>query len=409
MRGLAWRNIWRHRGRSTTTIAAVGVTVFFTLIDFGLIGAVRDGFYGNLTDIAGHIQVHVRNYRDIRDFREILVRDAASLARRIESGNAGAQVVGVLEVPALIAGEMRARGIQVVGLDQPPALREKFERSYLAAGRMLGTGEQDGILLGAALARTLQVDLGSTVYAYAPGTEGLGAAAYTVVGLIHLPDALAESRLAYLSLTAAQDLAAPGAVSRLELHLPQFRRISDDPKLALVQRAVRAAVGDEYSVESWGEFNPALAQLNKIITPVILVFTAILFILAGLMVVNTIYLNLMERIREFGVIMALGAGRRAIVTMVLWESLWLCATGAAVGTLSGLGLVWYLSRGFSFPAALSDVAAAFAYPPVLYASIQPSEIMITGVFVLVTGVLAALWPARVAGALQPVEAMRFVP
>lgn len=409
MRSLAWRNIWRQRSRSLTSVGAVAVVVFFTLFDFGMMGAVRDGFYGSLTDVAGHIQVHVRNYRDIREFRESLIRDAAALTRQIGSVTGAAHPVGVLEVPALVAGETRARGAQIVGLDQPPVLRDRFARNYLGGGRMLGAGERDAILLGTALARTLQVDLGSTVYVYAPGTEGVGAAAYTVVGLIRLPDALAEARLAYLSLAAAQELAAPDAVSRLELHLPQYRRITDEPQVADVEEAVRAAVGDRYSVEAWREFNPALAQLFNVITPFILIFTAILFVLAGLMVINTVYLNLMERIREFGVIMALGAGRRAVATMVLWESLWLCVTGAVAGTALGLALVWYLGRGFSLPAVLSELTSAFGYPRVLYTSIQPAEIAITAAFVLVTGILAAWWPTRVAGTLQPVEAMRFVP
>ncbi len=409
MRHLAWRNIWRHRSRSLTTIGAVAVVVFFTLVDFGLSGAVRDGLYTSLTDVAGHIQVHVRNYREMREFRETLIRDSAAVARRIQRAAPGGLVVGVLEVPALVAGETRARGAQVVGLEQPEPLRSRFARRYLSAGRMLEEGERDGILLGAALARTLRVELGDTVYIYAPGTEGLGAAAYTLVGLISLPDALAEARVAYLSLAAAQELAAPGAVSRLELHLPQVRRIADDPRVAEVQQAVQAAAGEGYSVESWRQFHPALAQLNDLLTPFLLIFTGILFILAGLMVVNTVYLNLMERIREFGVIMALGAGRRAVAAMVLWESLWLCVSGALVGMLAGLLLVWRLGRGFALPVVLQEVGAAFGYPRVLYASIQPLEIVITAAFVVVTGILAAWWPARVAGSLEPVEAMRFVP
>lgn len=409
MRALAWRSIWRQRSRSLATAAGLAVAVFFTIADFGLVGAVRSALYTNLTDAAGHIQVHVRDYRATREFGEILIRDAVALQRRVAAAAGDGLVVGVLEVPALVSGETRARGAQVIGIDQPRALREKFTRQYLAEGRMLRPGELDGILVGAALARTLRVGVGGTVYVYAPGTEGLGAAAYTVVGLAHLPDAAVEARLAYLSLAAAQELAAPGAVTRVELRLPQYTKVSDDPKVLALRDRVAAALGSRYTVESWRDFNPALARVNDVLTPYLLVFTAVIFVLAGLMVVNTVYLSLMERIREFGVILALGAGRRTVMGMVLWESLLLCASGAAVGSLLGLALVWYLGGGFSLPAVMQEVGRAFGYPQVLYASLQPSEVLVTAAFVVATGVLAALWPARVAAALQPVEAMRFVP
>jgi len=409
MRGLAWRNIWRHRGRSIATAGGVAFAVFFTLVDFGLIGAMRTGLYANLTDAAGHVQIHVPSYQELRDFRERLLHDAAALEGRLRAAAGAGIPVGVLEIPALVAGETRARGVQISGRDQPPHLRERFERQSLIAGRLVRPGELDGIVLGAALARTLRVEVGEVVYVYAPGTEGVGAAAYTVRGLVRLPEAAAEARMAFLSLAAAQELAAPGAVSRMELHLPEVVHIGDDPQVEVARRAVRSALGGGYSVETWREFNPTLAQLNDLITPIILVFTALLFILAGLMVVNTVYLSLMERIREFGVILALGAARRAVMRMVLWESLWLCASGAAAGTIPGLALVWYLGRGFGFPEVLREVGAAVGYPPVLYASIQPGEVVITAAFVVVTGIVAAWWPARVAAALQPVEAMRFVP
>lgn len=405
---LAWRNIWRQRTRSIGASVAVGFTVWMGLSYFGLANASRDGLYVNLTDTAGHIQIHVRNYREIRDFREAVIREAAVMRRRIETALPGSQVAAALEIPALLSGEDRARGVLLAGLEQPPALRAGFAAKYVREGRLPHPDDPDGIALGGALARTLQVTLGDPVYAYAPGTDGTGAAAYTVVGILRFPDPSLDARGALLSLPAAQDLAAPGAVSRFELHFPEFRRTTDDAALVPLRARLQDALGGMVEVETWRETYPALSGFERALRPIVMFFIGLFFVLAGLLVVNTIYLSVVERTREFGVVIALGAHRGRVMRMVLAESLLLCMTGAAVGLALGLATVARLARGFAYPGSWGEIVEAYGLPRVLHASVGSAEIVIMVAFVIAIGVLAALWPARVAGRLEPVDAMRFV-
>lgn len=405
---LAWRNIWRHRTRSVGAAVAVGFTVWMGLAYFGLANASRDGMYVDLTDTVGHLQIHVRNYRDIRDFREVVIREAATMQRDIDVALPGSQVAAALEVPALLSGEDRARGVLLTGLEQPSVLRDRFAAKYVRAGRLPGPDDLEGVALGGALARTLQVKLGDTVYAYAPGTDGTGASAYTIVGILHFPDPSQDARGALLSLPAAQDLAAPGAVSRFELHFPEFRRTTDDAGLVPLRARLQAALGEGVEVETWRETYPSLSNLERALRPIIVFFIGLFFVLAGLLVVNTIYLSVVERTREFGMVIALGTRSGRVMRMVLAESLLLCATGAAVGLALGLATVARLARGFAYPGSWSEIVEAYGLPRVMYASVGPAEIAIMVAFVIGIGVLAALWPARVAGKLEPVEAMRFV-
>jgi ABC-type antimicrobial peptide transport system permease subunit len=119
---------------------------------------------------------------------------------------------------------------------------------------------------------------------------------------------------------------------------------------------------------------------------------------------NTIYLSIIERVREFGVMMALGLSRWKVMLMVFYESLFLCATGAVMGAILGSLILWRTSQGLKI-AAFQTIFEGF--PDTLYTTISTERIIIIVVFVFVTGVLSALWPARTAGRLEPVEAMRF--
>jgi ABC-type lipoprotein release transport system permease subunit len=404
MFNLAWRNIWRKRWRSLVTVGAVVAVVLLTVLNFGLVGAVENGIYQRLTRDTGHLQVRVEGYRDLRSFSDLLIRDATTVQKGIEAALERAQVTAVLEVPGLLESEGRSRGVLLTGISQPEAARERFIAAHLKAGTLPEAGDLDGIALGIRLAEALRVELGDTVYLYAPGTEGFGAAAYTVVGLLGVG---AGPQSAIVSLEAGQEVAAPDAVGRFEIVLPELRRKADDDALPALKAQLEAALEPGYAVETWREVNPAMAGFLDSAGPITAVSNAIFFILAGLLVLNTVYLSIIERVREFGVIIALGAKRAKVIGMVFTESLLLCGTGTAVGALLGLGLVAFLAQGFSFPAPLAELYAGAGLPTVLYASISAGQLVVTALFAFFTGVLAALIPAFSAGRLEPVEAMRF--
>jgi len=403
---LSWRNIWRQRGRSLITLGVVALAVFYTLLFRSFLGAFENSLYVSLTDAVGHLQVRVADYRDKRELRDQIIPDVANIRAQLEQSQLppGTRSVVSLEVPALLSGENRSRGILLIGKEQPNSLQEQFSKKYVKEGRL--PSEPDGIALGMGLANALKAKLDDTVYVYAPGTEGSGVAAYKVVGLVKLPDNASEVRTAFITLAAAQDLAAPGGATRIELHLP-YTRLGQDAALAKLQPGLAAKLGSKLTIENWRQANPSLAQILRIIGPLTFAFTLIFFGLAGLLVVNTIYLSLLERTREFGVIVALGAGPAKMTRMVLLESLLLCFAGAVAGAALGMLLVVGLSKGLPTEALYGAAARDFGMPEVLYVSLGSYDLLVTLLLALLTGLIAAWWPARVAARLEPVEAMRF--
>lgn len=403
---LSWRNIWRQRGRSLITLGVVALAVFYTLVFRGFLGAFENSLYVSLTDAAGHLQVRVADYRNKRELRDQIIPNVAAVRSQLEQSQlpAGTEMVVSLEVPALLSGEGRSRGVVLIGKEQPERLREQFSREYVREGQL--PTDPNGIALGIGLANALKVKMGDAVYVYAPGTEGTGGAVYKVVGLVRIADSAAEARTAFISLPAAQELAAPSGATRLELHLP-FTRLNQDAEVAGLRPTLATILGPKLAVETWREANPSLAQILQIIGPLGLGFTLLFFGLAGLLVVNTIYLSLLERTREFGVIVALGAGPGKMMRMVLLESLLLCFVGAAAGAVLGMLLVVGLSRGLPTVALYGSAARDLGMPEVLYVSLGSYDLLVTFALALLTGLIAAWWPARVAARLEPVEAMRF--
>ena len=181
---LAWRNVWRHKNRSLVTAGAVAVVVLITLIFFAFTQAAKTGMLQVLTGEVGHVQITSAKAKGARDFDAALIRDAAAVEAIIARELPGVLVAQALEVPALVSGETRSRGVRLVGVKQDDVLRKRFEENHVAAGRLPASGSWDEIAMGAALARALRLELGDVVYVFAPGTEGWGAGCLHLGGVV---------------------------------------------------------------------------------------------------------------------------------------------------------------------------------------------------------------------------------
>ncbi|MDZ7800079.1 MAG: FtsX-like permease family protein [Trueperaceae bacterium] len=404
---LAWRNLWRQRRRSLVTAGAVAVVVALSLVYFGFGGASKNSLYQNLTQQGGHAQVRAPGWRDARALDDALIRDATTVRAQIDEIAHdmldAPLVVGVLEVPTLLSGEVRSRGMAVRGQDWPERMVERRLDGATLNGRFL-EGDAE-IVLGASLARALDVEIGDDVFAYAPGGEGFGAAAYRLVGTVNLADPNQEIATAWTTLAEAQALAAPGAVHRFEVHGTELVHLSDDT----VARELAAALDEalpQLEALDWQAVDPALSSLLDTLDPMLFAVSIMFFVLAGLLVLNTVYLSVMERIREFGVIHALGAGDGRVLGMIATESVFLCLLGTAAGLAVGLGTVAAYADGLTIP-AMSEYFASFGFEPVFYLSLTPGQVAFAVGFAVFTALAAALWPAWIASRLEPVEAMRF--
>ena len=407
MLALAWRNLWRQGRRSLISLLAVALVVLFATVMYSFGGALTNGMYGDLTKEVGNAQIRPEGYRDARNFDDGLLKDASKLRKTVAQTAPDAVVVGALQVPGLVAGETRSRGLAVQGQDWPELLKENFVGDNLAEGTFVEGDNVTGIMLGQSLATALQVSLGDDVYVYAPGTDGYGAAAYTVEGLLNFDDPNQEINAAYLSLPAAQELAAPDGLSRLELHFPDINTLDQDSQAVGELTQLRNALPQGAVVETWRQLDPSLATLVNFFTPVLVMMSLIFFVLAGLLVLNTVYLSTLERVREFGVIISLGARGRQIMGMVTLESVLLCMTGAALGLALGLGFVALGSNGLTLPGYAEEIIAEVGLPSVFYLSIEWWQILLAVGFAVLTAFFAALGPARMAANIEPAEAMRY--
>jgi len=395
---LAWRNLLRTPGRSLTTGGVVALVVFLSLVFLSVYAGAFDAFFQCVLDRTGHLVVRVEGYEAKQDLESLtFVPPSLSLPQ-------GARVEGVLEGGGLLLAGERSRAVAFTGFTPEGFARQ---RGLLKEGRLPeASGEA---LLGEALAKALKVRLGDEVVAYAPGGLGLGVYAFRVVGLVDLPETHLEARTVLVPLADAQALLAPGRVSRLEIRLSGVGLYEKEPLEALKAALQPHLPG--LRVETWLEANPLYAALLPLYDTVMGIYVGIFFVLAGLVLLNALYLSLVERVREFGLLAALGLTGWRLVALVFWESLLLVGVSALVGMGAGLLLHLELVDGFRLPlpAWILEQYKEFGLPEVLYGRLGVKEVLLTLGYAVGVALLAALWPGWLASRLEPVEAMRYVP
>ncbi|GGN03894.1 ABC transporter substrate-binding protein [Thermus composti] len=395
---LAWRNLLRTPGRSLTTGGVVALVVFLSLAFLSVYAGTFDAFFQRVLDRTGHLVVRVEGYEAKQDLESLtFVPPSLSLPQ-------GARVEGVLEGGGLLVAGERSRAVVFTGLTPEGLARQ---RGLLKEGRLPeASGEA---LLGEALAKALKVRLGDEVVAYAPGGLGLGVYAFRVVGLLDLPETHLEARTVLVPLADAQALLAPGRVSRLEIRLSGVGLYEKEPLEALKADLQPHLPG--LRVETWLEANPVYAALLPLYDTVMGIYVGIFFVLGGLVLLNALYLSLVERVREFGLLAALGLTGGRLMALVFWESLLLVGVSALVGMGAGLLLHLELANGFRFPfpAWILEQYREFGLPEVLYGRLGMKEVLLTLGYAVGVALLAALWPGWLASRLEPVEAMRYVP
>ncbi len=397
---LAARNLGRNGRRTAIAAAAIlfGVSSILWMQGFadGLSALIiEDTVLGKV----GAIQIHKRGFRDAD--RNRLEYDLAEDRAFVDKLRA---VPGVIAVAPRISfdgmlGNGSDQAMFVATAIDPtreydvcPARREGVS----AGGRPIEAGARDAALLGAGLAEALDAKTGSGLSLLATTRAGTANALdVTVQGLLPSRFILESKRTATVPLAFAQDLL------KMEGRFTEYAlRIAEPERAEEVAAGIRAAIGDGYEVETWREIAPAQNEVLTRIRVVLGAVTAILFILVAAGIANAMLMSVLERVREIGTMLALGARRSQVLGLFLAEAGLLGLIGAAIGVVVGVAIVVGMNRfGVEATPPGGDVI-------VIRPITSLGFVLRTVAFAVGGTVLAGLVPAWRGARLHPASALR---
>jgi ABC-type lipoprotein release transport system permease subunit len=275
--------------------------------------------------------------------------------------------------------------------------------SHVLAGRWLEAGDPKGVVVGKRLAHALGVGPGSELLVLSQGMFGsLAYQLFTVRGVLAAISDATDRSGVFMTAEAFRRL------MDLEQGVHQIivRRPPEVPLEAAAAR-VRAIAPATDDVETWRQLSPTLASMLDSARSVVMVAFAIVYLAVAILILNAMLMSVFERVREFGVLKALGAGPLDVLRLIYLESALQAGLAIAIGLALGVPLLLYLSRVGIDLAGLAGVSVLGMAMASTWRAEISGAVFAGPLATLVAMTLAAvLYPALKAAWIQPVEAMR---
>ena len=395
-----WRNLWRNTRRTGITLAAVCLSTAILIASYGLMDGLMQHAVSNATNlVVGEVQVHAQGYLADHSIYKALKEPGLILqAAKKKNVAAAPRRYGY----GLVAVGTKSAGARFWGVE-PSSERTTFDLAqHLQEGRFLSETTKRGVVLGQKLARSLQAQIGSEIVVVVQAADGsLGNDLYTVTGILK---AAGDSIDRNAALIHAEDFVEL-FVSGDRIHEVAFNSRGTVSLEGLT--ALLSIAAPEEEIKSWRQLMPEVSDMVNLFDAFIWIFGLIFLLAAGMGVMNTMLMATYERIREFGILKALGATPGGIIRDVAAEALVLAALGTVLGTILGLAGSYYLQQvglDLSIFAGTYSVGGV-AFDPIWRATISPKMVYIPVVLMLIIGLVASLYPAALAARLDPVRAI----
>ena len=408
---IGWRNLGRHRKRTVLTALGLAVGYFAVVFMIGWSQGLMAEMVENATGlVSGQIEIHDAEYRPERSlFDTIGGRDGADIDRLLDVIAAEAGVVAV--APRVYAGGLISSGEStsagmLMGIDPERERTVSRFLDELVDGRIPESGRNE-LAIGTEMARQLAVGVGDDVVVVAPGADGsMGNDLYAVAGIFRTGMVELDASNAVLPLMDLQTL-----ITLDPSRIHQIAVATEDPWIAddTAARLVAALAPDDLALEvaPWTELNPVIVEFVALVDAFYFIIFFIVFGIAIFGVANTMLMATYERRREIAVMLALGATPRSVVKTVLYEAAAMGVVALALGVAVSLPLMFWWHNA---PPDLSGLYGDLTMQGVLLRPVLRVEWNLAvwiwgGVALVVTALLAALYPAARAAQVPPADTL----
>ena len=405
---MARRNLGRNRRRTLLTLASIAFGVFLAIMSM----AAQDRNWQDMIDLGarmggGHVTLQHPEYLDTPSLSRT-VSGTVALREAVARDPLVTRVVDRISGQLMLSTARESYGGAFIAFD--PDAEDEQSLSFLEAvaeGAMFSADDRTGIVIGVQLARNLGAELGDKVIYTATDRDGaIVSGLGRVTGLLRTGAPSMDASMVLLPINAVRDVLgyAPDEANQVAVFVDDHRESE-----ALAAR-LGHDLGDAAAAVPWNEARPELAAFIavKVGGGVIMIIVIALMVAAGIF--NTVFVSVMERLREFGIMMAVGFSPAKLFRLVVYESVWLALIGLVLAGAVTIGPYLYLNQvGIDMSAYMGDTSteiSGIAMASDLKFGIYPENTVRILVLAFFAVILAGIYPAWRAGRVRPAETIR---
>lgn len=387
---LAWLNIWRNKRRTFITMASVFFAVILAVIMRCSVQGNFDNMIENIVAFSsGYAQVHLKGYWAEQSIDNAFADDP-KFYDQLSKLPSVKSVLPRLEAFALVSGIEKTKGAMIIGIDpSKERIVNKLDKK-IVAGNYPIRKDQQTLIAGEGLCKLLNLHIGDTLILLGQGYHGSSAAAkFPVTGIIKLGSPQLNDNIIYLSLNDAQKLYnAEGLITSYSLTTDKPENLSN-----LISELQANTDTTTYEVMSWKQMLPEMDQFVEADSSAHFVYVYILYMIIAFGIFSTLLMMTMERMHEFGILVAIGMKKIKLGLILIAESIFVSLLGCISGIIAGYGIVaWGISHPIHFTGQYKEAYERYGLEPIIKFSDDSSIFISQALVILVLAILLAIYP-----------------
>lgn len=398
---IAWRNIWRNRQRSLVMIIAIMAGlwggIFASALSFGL---MKQRFVSGIEQHVSHVQIHPPEYLVEQEVK-YAVDDWESLRSQLSETEEVVAFSGRTLVSGMLSAATLTTGVSIIGIDPEMEAGTTSLNKYIMEGALPDSQQRNPVLIGKKLADKIKAQINSRIVLTFQDLEGeITAASFRVAGIYQTSNLALDERRVFVRHRDINQLLGSS------LLINEIGILLDDHELSESFAEKYRVLYPGLTIRTWSEVSPELGYIHEMTSVMLMFVLAIILLALAFGLLNTMLMSVFERVKELGMLMAIGMNKKRIFIMILFETTFLTLLGAIFGTVAGTSTILLFNRkGMDMSAVGGDSLNEFGFDSVVYPQLEASFFGMLTLLVVITAILTAIYPAYKALRLRPAEAV----
>ena len=401
---MAWLNVWRNKLRS--------FVVIFSIIIGLWAGTFISGFYTGIfqqridevihTEI-GHFQFHHKKFRDELDNLPYFVEGSSAIIKELKNDSVVDAIAQRTIVPGVVKNPRGYPRVQINGIDPSAEAKiRKLNEKVVEGDYLDATDRKKPVMISQKFAEKYRYEIGEKLHLSIPGFDNKQQeVSYRIVGIFKTANAMMDEGNVYVKAEHLQaNIGKDDVVHELAVLL------KNNEQLDSVLKKYKKYESETVEVKSWIDISPGMRMMMDSMDTSMAIMVNIILLALIFGIVNTLLMAVLERVREIGMLMAIGMNKGKVFMMIILESVFFALIGGPLGLLLGYLTINYFGKAGIDLSYMAETLEQMGYSSMLYPTLETEAYVSIGIRILIFTIIAAIYPAYKALRLKPVEAIR---